>query len=144
MISDYRPTTPFAGEVCDYHPHPESRLLPRCWSRSSTHRAKLGLAVATLQYYGVTTVPRYDGEPDRAREHIVGALRAHYPDGIHSYIFWTAADDRTSFAVDGTLTQDLTLHHSADIVPAIVAALDAHGLRHRPGKSPQTTSLISP
>ena len=140
MINDLA-TAPLQAMECDCQPSPTSRPLPLCWLRTASARTRLELVAATLRYYAVATVPRFDVEPDVGRQHIAEALLVQFPGGMHSYVFWTARDDLDAFLPDGTLIGDLTLHHSADVAEALEAALGDTGLAYHAEQPRQTTVL---
>ena len=143
MIGHYLGTAPTLGANCEFQPDLWCWPMPPCWLRTATAQARLDLAAATLRHYAVATVARYNEDAYVGHQRIVEALRHQFPTGVHSYVFWTAADDSTAFTSDGKLARDLTLHHSPDISDALTTVLDTIGLAHRPGRHPQATILAS-
>jgi hypothetical protein len=86
----------------------------------TTDRDRLALAFAELNRHGILA---RDGLAATAQEgHAL--LRRHlarrYPQGMGSYVFWQADEDR--FDADGALTSALPLHCNAHNVAIAVAA----------------------
>ncbi|MDG6109557.1 hypothetical protein Daura_31590 [Dactylosporangium aurantiacum] len=126
--------------MCHFQPAPGQGAPPPCWLLAATHRRRLDLAVANLRHYGIIVVPAWGEDADRARLAISALARRQCPDGLGSYVFWTAHADQ-GFDAGGTLHSDLELHHSPDAADAVAAALHLAGLPHQPGRDRDSTTI---
>jgi hypothetical protein len=87
-------------------------------------RDRLLLACANLQSYGIAARSCLDQERDAAHEQLGAELKARFPHGLTSHVFWLAVDE-TLFSSRGDLTNDaeLPLHYSTEhVVPGVIAA----------------------
>lgn len=86
-------------------------------------RDRLLLAFANLQSYGIAGRQSMDQEPEAAHEGLRAELKARFPNGLCSYVFWLAGDE-VLFSSSGDLLDDveLPLHYSTESVVAGVTA----------------------
>jgi hypothetical protein len=73
-------------------------------------RDRLLLAFANLASYGIATRDAYGEHATEAHAAIAADLRLRHPNGLGTYVFWTAPDDAASFDEYGRLTDELPLH----------------------------------
>lgn len=75
-------------------------------------RDRLLLAFANLASYGITARSAVDGDADAAHREIRAELRAEYPLGRGSYVFWLKSDE-SGFSPSGQLVEraGLVLHY---------------------------------
>jgi hypothetical protein len=85
-------------------------------------RDRLLLAFADLAGHGLAARPAMVATPGEAHCDLLITRRLQHPDGLDSYVFWTAADD-AAFGPDGELRRDLRLHTSG--AEAAAATLEA-------------------
>jgi hypothetical protein len=94
-------------------------------------RDRLLLGLADLSTYGIRALPAVTGTPGQTKARLFAEIARAYPDGMRSYAFWTADDDRL-FDSKGRLPANarLNLHlgHPRD-ADAIVAILDRNGVK---------------
>jgi hypothetical protein len=91
--------------------------INRGWLRTPT-------AFANLQSYGIAARPCLDQTAETAHEDLRVELKATFPHGLGSYVFWLAGDE-VLFSSSGDLMDgtELPLHYSTeDVVPGVIAA----------------------
>ena len=117
-------------------PAPKSIPLPvprKSWTALDTlsanavilsSRDRLLLAFANLQSYGIAAKACLDQTAETAHEDLWVELKATFPHGLGSYVFWLAGDE-VLFSSSGDLMDgtELPLHYSTeDVVPGVIAA----------------------
>jgi hypothetical protein len=109
-----------------------------------SQRDRLLLTFAELAGYGIAAHESLAAGPDEAHAALRAELTARHPDGLGSYVFWTARDD-SRFDVDGQLTSPLAVHVSAEeVAVAALAAGRSYGLRMRPVEACGPVLLVQP
>lgn len=91
---------------------------------------RLLLAFANLASHGIASRPSVPGEMDGVRLELEAELRAKYPKGRGSYVFWLKSDERR-LARSGELlvTDALPLYYASESdVTAVAAACSAMGI----------------
>ena len=109
-----------------------------------SQRDRLLLAFADLAGYGIAAHESLAAPPDEAHAALRAELAARHPQGLGSYVFWTAIDD-ARFDIDGELTAPLPLHVSAEeVAAAALAAGRSHGLSIVPAMPSGPVLFVQP
>ena len=110
--------------------------------KPATDRQRFERAISRLWGLGIVALGPVDAPPERAHVALSERVAGRFPDGMGSYLFWTAAD-ASGFDQHGRLSRALTLHcSSGEVVRTAVAVLQDCGVDAAAPPAPATVVVF--